>query len=193
MSDQDLGDALLKLDLSSGDVPQAVQVERIIASDRNRVKWLTRLTVAMWFLAAAGALLIAVVGAFIFPAIAHALKTGDQWATAQRHLAGAGVKPNVNQASERQSLAKRIGPAHGGVKPNVNQASEGGLDHPNTPFLMLAKLTAVSILLGSLSFIVLVGAGLSTVLLVFRSRRATLRQINANLLRISEQLKAAGH
>jgi hypothetical protein len=35
----------------------------------------------------------------------------------------------------------------------------------------------------------LVGAGLATVLLVFRSRRATLRQINANLLVISDQLK----
>lgn len=146
MSYQDLGDALLKLDLTSGDVPQAVQVERIIASDRNRIKWLTRLTVTMWFLAAAGAVLIAVVGACVFPAIAHAL----------------------------------------------NEAGQGELDQPNSPFLMLAKLMAASIVCGSLSFIVLVGAGLSTVLLVFRSRRATLRQINANLLRISEQLKAAG-
>lgn len=146
MSDQDLSDALLKLDLTSGDVPQAVQVERIIADDRNRVKWLTRLTVAMWFFAAAGALLIAVVGACVFPAIARAL----------------------------------------------NEAGQGELDQPNSPFLMLAKLMAASIVCGSLSFIVLVGAGLSTVLLVFRSRRATLRQINANLLRISDQLKAAG-
>jgi hypothetical protein len=54
---------------------------------------------------------------------------------------------------------------------------------------MLAKLTAMSIVCGSLSFVVLVTAGLATVVLVFRSRRATLRQINANLLVISGQLK----
>jgi len=63
------------------------------------------------------------------------------------------------------------------------------MEEPNTPFLMLAKLTAMCIVFGSLSFCVLVAAGLATVLLVFRSRRATLRQINANLLQISEQLK----
>jgi hypothetical protein len=35
----------------------------------------------------------------------------------------------------------------------------------------------------------LVFAGLATVLLLLRTRSATLRQINANLLQISEQLK----
>jgi hypothetical protein len=42
---------------------------------------------------------------------------------------------------------------------------------------------------GSASFTILVFAGLATVLLLLRSRTATLRQINANLLQISEQLK----
>lgn len=59
-------------------------------------------------------------------------------------------------------------------------------------FLLLAKLTAAGIVLGSLSFVLLVAAGLATVVLVYRSRRATLRQINANLLQISEQLKTLG-
>ena len=59
-------------------------------------------------------------------------------------------------------------------------------------FLMLAKLTAACIVIGSLSFVVLVAAGLATVVLVYRSRRVTLRQINANLLQISEQLKGLG-
>jgi hypothetical protein len=71
----------------------------------------------------------------------------------------------------------------------LKQANEGSIDEANTPFLMLAKLTAMCIAFGSLSFALLVAAGLATVLLVFRSRRATLRQINANLLQISEQLK----
>ena len=74
----------------------------------------------------------------------------------------------------------------------LKQAEEGSIDQANTPFLMLAKLTAMCIALGSLSFAILVAAGLATVLLVFRSRRATLRQINANLLQISEQLKRLG-
>jgi hypothetical protein len=74
----------------------------------------------------------------------------------------------------------------------LKQANEGSIDAANTPFLMLAKLTAMCIAFGSLSFAILVAAGLATVLLVFRSRRATLRQINANLLQISEQLKRLG-
>ena len=43
--------------------------------------------------------------------------------------------------------------------------------------------------LGTASFMLLVFAGLATVLLLTRSRTATFRQINANLLQISEQLK----
>lgn len=75
----------------------------------------------------------------------------------------------------------------------LREAGEGSMEAPNTPFLMLAKLTAMGMLIGSLSFVVLVVAGLSTVLLIFGSRKATLRQINANLLQISEQLKALGN
>ena len=143
MSDKDLGDALLNLDLTPRVNPTASEVDRLIEADRRRVKWLTRMTVCLWFLAAAGALVIFVWGALVFPMIAKALK----------------------------------------------EAGEGSLEEPDTPFLMLAKFMAMCIVGGSLSFFVLVSAGLATVLLVFRSRRATLRQINANLLQISEQLK----
>jgi len=148
MPNHDLGDALLKLDLTPPALPDALQVKQIVEADRQRIKWLTRLTVTLWVLAAAGAFSIAVGGGFVFPMIAKALK----------------------------------------------EAGEGSMEEPNTPFLMLAKLTAMCIVFGSLSFCILVAAGLATVLLVFRSRRATLRQINANLLQISEQLKgmAAG-
>jgi uncharacterized membrane protein len=146
LSDKKLGEALLRLELTppaAPPVPTAAQVERVIESDQRRVRRLTRLTVVLWFLAAAGALVVFVGGGLVFPAIAKTLK----------------------------------------------QAGEGSLDKPDTPFLMLAKLTAMAIVCGSLSFVTLVAAGLSTVLLVFRSRRATLRQINANLLQISQQLK----
>jgi uncharacterized membrane protein len=146
MSDRDLGEALLKLDLAPPVSPTTAEVGRIIEADRRRIKWLTRLTVGLWILAATGAFLIAVGGGFVFPVIAKML----------------------------------------------NQAGEGNIDEANTPFLLLAKLTAMCIVFGSLSFAVLVAAGLATVLLVFRSQRATLRQINANLLQISEQLKRLG-
>ena len=144
LSDRKLGEALLQLDLAPAAKPTAAQVERIIERDRRRVRWLTRLTVALWILAAAGAVLIFVIGGFVFPMIAKLL----------------------------------------------HEAGEGSLDRPDTPFLMLAKLTALAIAGGSISFVTLVAAGLATVLLVFRSRHATLRQINANLLQISEQLTA---
>jgi uncharacterized membrane protein len=146
MSDKDLSDALLKLDLGSAPgqaIPTAQQIDAIVSRDRRRVKWLTRLTVALWILAAVGAILVFVFGGLVFPMIAKALK----------------------------------------------QAGEGSMENPDTPFLMLAKLTAMSMVFGVLSFITLVGAGLATVVLMFRSRGATLRQINANLLQISEQLK----
>lgn len=143
MSNHDLGDALLKLDLTPPAVPDNVQVKQIVEADHRRVRWLTRLTVSLWVLAALGAIGIFVGGGFVFPMIAKALR----------------------------------------------QVGEGSMDQPNTPFLMLAKLTAMCLVFGSLSFCVLVAAGLATVVLVFRSRRATLRQINANLLQISEQLK----
>jgi uncharacterized membrane protein len=146
MSDKDLGKALLKFDLTPPDAAAAVQVDRIIEDDRRRVQWLARLAVALWILAAVGALSIAVGSGFVFPAIAKALneKAQTEQAPADLH------------------------------------------------FLMLAKLTAMCVLFGSLSFVLLVAAGQTTVVLVYRSRRATLRQINANLLQISEQLKAFG-
>ncbi len=69
------------------------------------------------------------------------------------------------------------------------EKGEGTLEHPDTPFLALAKLMAVSMVIGTASFVSLVTAGLCTVFLLNHSRSATLRQINANLLQISEQLK----
>lgn len=143
MSDKDVGDALLNLDLSAASRPSAGDIDRIIEADRRRVHRLTRIAVGLWIAAALGALVIFVGSGFVFPLIAKL----------------------------------------------VQQAGEGNLNQPDTPFLVLAKLTAMCVVVGSVSFLVLVFAGLMTVLLVFRSRRATLYQINANLLGISEQLK----
>jgi hypothetical protein len=72
----------------------------------------------------------------------------------------------------------------------VAEQGQGSLENPNTPLTVLAKLVAMCMVFGTASFMMLVLAGLATVLLLLRSRTATLRQINANLLQISELLKS---
>src|SRR5947208_220651 len=165
MLDKDLGDALLRLDLSPQTDPPTGQVERIIDTDRRRVKRWTRIAVALWILAALGAMIIFVMGALTFPMIAKLI-----------------MDENQAKAAGEDTTAKAL---HGKNADDVL----GTLDNPITPFQLLAKLTAMYMVLGSASFLVLVFAGLATVLLLLRSRTATFRQINANLLQIAEQLK----
>jgi hypothetical protein len=165
MLDKNVGDALLKLDLSpSTDVPSE-QIERIIDTDRRRVTRWTRIAVVLWILAALGAVFIFVIGGLAFPLIAKLLMEEKQAAVAGKDA------PAKN--AEANDFAN----------------DEGPLDNPHTPLTVLAKLVAVCMVLGTASFMILVFAGLATVLLLLRSRSATLRQINANLLQISEQLK----
>jgi hypothetical protein len=145
MLDKDVGDALLTLDLTPQTDAPTAQIERIIDADRRRVKRWMRLSIALWILAALGALVIFIMGGLAFPLIAKLLA----------------------------------------------EKGQGTLENPDTPFLVLAKLVAMSMVFGTAAFMALVCAGLATVLLLVRSRSATLRQINANLLQISEQLKRA--
>jgi len=143
MLDKDVRDALLKLDLSPPTDAPTAQIERVIDADRRRVRRWTRISIALWVLAAIGAVGIFIMGGLTFPLIAKM----------------------------------------------VQEAEGRTMESPDTPFLVLAKLTAMCLVFGTASFMVLVCAGLATVLLLVRSRSATLRQINANLLQISEQLK----
>jgi hypothetical protein len=143
MLDKDLGDALLRLDLTPESAVPTDQIERIIEVDRRRVKRWTRITITLWIVAALGAMFIFVMGGLTFPLIAKLL----------------------------------------------SESGEGSMDNANTPFLALAKLMAMCMVIGTASFVTLVAAGLATVWLLVRSRSATMRQINANLLQISEQLK----
>ena len=143
MLDKNVGNALLKLDLSTPTEASAIQIERIIDADRRRIARWTWISITLWVLAALGAILVFIMGGLAFPMITKLL------------------------------AAK----------------GEGTLDNPDTPFLILAKLVAMCLLFGSASFVTLVGAGLSTVFLLVRSRSATLRQINSNLLQISDHLK----
>lgn len=167
MLDKNVGDALLKLDLAPPTDSTSSQVEHIIDLDRRRVKRWTRVAVVLWILAALGAFLIFVIGGLTFPVIAKMIKEENQ---------------KLAKVAAKADLAN---PADGKAAP----VPLGTLEEPNTPFLVLAQLIAACMWLGTASFMLLVFAGLATVLLLTRSRTATFRQINANLLQISEQLK----
>jgi hypothetical protein len=174
MLDRNVGDALLKLDLTPQTDPPTAQIERIIDSDRRRVTRWTRIAIALWVLAALGACFIFVLGGLTFPLLAKMIQEQNQAAMANADAEG--EKTNEKPVSEA----------------TVDGADEpGSLENPNTPFLVLAKLIAMCTVIGTGSFMILVFAGLATVLLLLRSRSATLRQINANLLQISEQLKGS--
>jgi hypothetical protein len=165
MLDKNVGDALLKLDLAPTGDPPSDQIERIIEADHRRVRRWTRISIALWIIAALGAMFIFVMGGLVFPMIAKLLQ--DEHRAAVANAAPA----DSDKAKEDTEL-----------KEPLDQA---------TPFAVLAKLVAMTMVLGTASFMVLVFAGLATVLLLLRSRSATLRQINANLLQISEQLKGS--
>ena len=71
--DKNVGDALLKLDLSPQSDPPSAQIERIIDEDRRRVRRWTRISIALWIIAAIGAMVIFVMGGLAFPLIAKLL------------------------------------------------------------------------------------------------------------------------
>jgi hypothetical protein len=170
MLDKNVGDALLKLDLAPTGDPPSDQIERIIEADHRRVRRWTRISIALWIIAALGAMFIFVMGGLVFPMIAKLLQDEHRAAVANAAAANAAAADS-DKAKEDTEL-----------KEPLDQA---------TPFAVLAKLVAMTMVLGTASFMVLVFAGLATVLLLLRSRSATLRQINANLLQISEQLKGS--
>jgi hypothetical protein len=165
--DKNVGDALLKLNLSPQSDSPAVQIERIIDEDRRRVKRWTRISIALWIIAALGAMVIFVIGGIAFPLIAKLVME-------EKHVASAVAADGKPDAEKSADMTKE---------------GESPLD-TNTPFTVLAKLVAMCLVIGTGAFMVLVFAGLATVLLLLRTRSATLRQINANLLQIAEQLKA---
>jgi hypothetical protein len=73
----------------------------------------------------------------------------------------------------------------------IKEIEEGKVPAAQRDTLWMRELAAFQMgtLLIAFSVTVLSGAAFSTVLLVFASRRATLRQINSTLVEISEQLK----
>lgn len=169
MLDKNVGDALLNLDLTPASEPPVAQIERIIDIDRRRVKRWTRISVVLWILAALGALTIFIAGALVFPLIAKLVQEENQ--------ASAAARVAADSEKAKQDSSHSVSAEHGSI------------ENRTTPFQVLAKFVAMCIVFGTASFLVLVFAGIATVLLLLSSRSATLRQINANLLQISEQLK----
>jgi hypothetical protein len=168
MLDRNLGDALLRLDLSAHPEPPTAQIERIIDADRRRVRRWTRISIVLWVLAALGAVWIFVLGGLTFPMIAKMVDA---------------------ERAESAAAAAEIAAAEKSGESAPRKSNSDARDNPNTSFTVLAKLVAMCMVFGSAAFMVLVFAGLATVILLLRSRSATLRQINANLMVISDQLK----
>jgi len=164
-NEREIGDALLKLDAAGlGSVPDAKQQTwRILESDRRRLRWWTALTVLAWLPAVLGILGVLVYLALLFPLQAH-----------------------LNQLRQEQKAAQKEDPdakpsdiyIHEGREMNLAQLEQ----EADIGFKMMSVLTGFSLL-------ALCGATLFSVILISASRRATLRQINASLLEISDQLK----
>src|SRR5438270_2007401 len=147
MSDNDLGEALLKLgavDLAA--VPEArVQAHRVLERDHRRVRLWTGLTVAVWMIAVVLILSALVSYGLVMPRQAQLFQMVDA---------------GKIDAAQREAMQREI----------VAQT------------LMSTVLIGFSVAVMGLS-------ALGAVFLLFASRRATLRQMNLNLVEITEQLK----
>ena len=170
MLDKNVGDALLKLDLSPHTDPPTDQIERIIDADHRRVRRWTRISIALWIIAALGAIFIFVMGGLAFPLIAK-LMMEEKAVTAE-----------VAAKAERSGAVEAA------------NDERGPLDNPNTPFAVLAKLVAMCMVFGTASFMVLVFAGLGDGATAAPLAECDATANQCELLQISEQLKrpAAG-
>jgi len=161
MSEKELGKALLELDSHklSGAADCREQTWKILERDRRHVWWLTALTMTLWGATILMVFLMLVAYALVFPLQAH-LAGADDESQAAAQLPKERIRLD-DLTPEQREVAK--------FKAQIM-------------FQMVTVGVTVSV--GILSM-----AALSTVFLVLASRRATLRQINASLLEISQQLK----
>src|SRR4051812_34476212 len=129
MLDKNVGDALLQLDLSPPSDTPSAQIERIIDTDRRRVKRWTRIAVALWVLAALGAFVIFIMGSLTFPAIAKLIMEENKARAAGENVDAKAADQNKHLDPDREPL-----------------------DEPYTPLTLLAKLTAMWMVIGTASF-----------------------------------------
>src|SRR5882757_765873 len=104
MLDKNVGDALLKLDLSPQTDPPSTQVERIIDADQRRVKRWTRIAVALWIVAALGAFLIFIIGGLTFPVIAHMIMEENEAMAAKGDAPAGAADHGKNDKPPRGTL-----------------------------------------------------------------------------------------
>jgi hypothetical protein len=168
MSDKDLGRALLDLDSNKlAEMPATrEQTWRILDGDRRRVRRWTIVTIALWAAALLMVLFMLVAYGLVFPLQAKlaGYDHADGAATA------AGTTPPV---APRQRIDLD------NLTPEQREQAKFGAQ-------VMFQMVTVGV---TVSVGVLALAALATVFLVLSSRRATLRQINASLLEISNQLK----
>lgn len=168
MNDKQLGEALLKLDAASlGSVPDTQKLTwQILERDRRRLRWWTILAILAW----APAVLL-IVGVLVFLGLLFPLQAKLQ---------------NIRDVQRAERAAESDAHAedhdihlHHGREIDLAQLERD----TEIGFKQMVVLTALAVLALSL-------AVLASLLLTFASRRATLRQINASLLVISQQLQA---
>ena len=163
MTEKQLGQALLNLDLSSGasvaDPKQLTQ--RILSNDERRVRRWTWVTITLWILAALMVLWMFIAMALLMPF----------------------------QAKLNQELKAREAVEEGGNPPVARHLNDEELKEAQETAQVYSHMITLGVA-GSVGMLGL--ATLSAVMLVLASRRATLRQINASLLEISSQLKRMG-
>jgi hypothetical protein len=170
MNEKEFGDALLRLDAAARPPADArALTDRILARDRRRVRILIWLTVGSWLLSAVLVLFLLVAFGLMFPAMAKLREDkgqnrGTPGATAPP--AGANPTPQENNGQNRLTPVQREQMQH------------------DLEIAFKLSTVFITFTVGALSL-----AGLCTLGLVLATRRATLRQVNANLVEITEQLK----
>jgi hypothetical protein len=167
MNGKELGRALLSLDAAElGKVPDTQKLTwQILQQDRRRVRWWTILTALTWLPAVLCALGVLVYLGLLFPLQAKLQQMRD-------------AQANVKEAEKQAHRQKEVVDVKHATPAQIEQLQRDA----EIGFKMMTVITALAVL--TLSF-----AMLCSVLLIFATRRATLRQINASLLVISEQLK----
>ena len=163
MSEKELGRALLDLDSRqlAGLSDPREQTWKILERDRRRVWWLTALTIALWSAAVLMILLMLVAYGLVFPL--------------QAKLAGFDDANGPN-------AAERLPEGRIDLDNLTPQQRELAQFKAQIMFQMVTVGVTCSVGIVCLAI-------LASLLLNLASRRATLRQINASLLEISQQLK----
>ena len=162
MSEKELGKALLDLDSHklAGVSDVREQTWKILERDRRRVWWLSALAIALWAAAILMVLLMLVAYGLVFPLQAKLAGYEEHGPNAAAKLPEGRIDLD-NLTPQQRELAQ--------FKAQIM-------------FQMVTVGVTVSVGIVCLAI-------LASMLLNLASRRATLRQINASLLEISQQLK----